>query len=112
MRADRATAGPAHGRVRTRGQRVRRPRLPGRGERTAWGATPCWDGGTARRGHRGGASQQERPARPYPLAGAEQLADRELTRRLLEPEEVAWACSPEADAATGSVLHGDGGFAG
>src|ERR1035438_10782203 len=63
MRADRATAGPAYGRVRTRGQRVRRPRRPGRGERTAWGATPCWDGGIARRGHRGGASQQERPAR-------------------------------------------------
>jgi NAD(P)-dependent dehydrogenase (short-subunit alcohol dehydrogenase family) len=34
----------------------------------------------------------------------------------IEPEEVAsvvaWACSPEASAVTGSVLHADGGFTG
>ncbi|MGD0375684.1 MAG: mycofactocin-coupled SDR family oxidoreductase [Streptosporangiaceae bacterium] len=52
----------------------------------------------------------------YQLADAEQLADHQLVRRLLEPEEVAsvvaWACSPEASAVTGSVLHADGGFTG
>jgi SDR family mycofactocin-dependent oxidoreductase len=52
----------------------------------------------------------------YQLAGAEQLAGHQLVGRLLEPEEVAsavaWACSPEASAITGSVLHADGGFAG
>jgi SDR family mycofactocin-dependent oxidoreductase len=52
----------------------------------------------------------------YQLADAEQLAGHQLVRRLLEPEEVAsvvaWACSPEAGAVTGSVLHADGGFAG
>jgi SDR family mycofactocin-dependent oxidoreductase len=52
----------------------------------------------------------------YQLAGAEQLAGHQLVGRLLEPEEVAsavvWACSPEASAITGSVLHADGGFTG
>ena len=52
----------------------------------------------------------------YQLADAEQLAGHQLVRRLLEPEEVAsvvaWACSPEASAVTGSVLHADGGFTG
>ncbi len=63
------------------------------------------------------------PAVPYPLASAEQLAtlagtfpDVRAVRRLLEPEEVAsvvaWTCSPEASAVTGSVLHADGGFTG
>jgi SDR family mycofactocin-dependent oxidoreductase len=52
----------------------------------------------------------------YQLADAEQLAGHQLAHRLLEPEEVAsvvaWACSPEASAVTGSVLHADGGFTG
>jgi NAD(P)-dependent dehydrogenase (short-subunit alcohol dehydrogenase family) len=52
------------------------------------------------------------PDMPHPLARAGQLADRQLTCRLLEPEEVARACTPEAGAVTGSVLHVGGGFAG
>jgi NAD(P)-dependent dehydrogenase (short-subunit alcohol dehydrogenase family) len=52
----------------------------------------------------------------YQLAGADQLVGHQLVGRLLEPEEVAsvvaWACSPEVSAITGSVLHADGGFAG
>jgi SDR family mycofactocin-dependent oxidoreductase len=52
----------------------------------------------------------------YQLADAEQLAGHQLVHRLLEPEEVAsvvaWVCSPEASAVTGSVLHADGGFTG
>lgn len=52
----------------------------------------------------------------YQVADAEQLAGHQLVGRLLEPEEVAavvaWACSPEASAVTGSVLHADGGFTG
>lgn len=58
----------------------------------------------------------EATAELYQLAGAEQLAGHQLMGRLLEPEEVAsavaWACSPEASAITGSVLHADGGFTG
>ena len=52
----------------------------------------------------------------YQLTDAGQLADHQLVRRILEPEEVAsvvaWACSPDASAVTGSVLHADGGFVG
>ena len=52
----------------------------------------------------------------YQVTDAEQVAGHQLVRRLLEPEEVAsvvaWACSPEASAVTGSVLHADGGFTG
>lgn len=52
----------------------------------------------------------------YQVADAEQLACHQLVGRLLEPEEVAlavaWACSPEASAITGSVLYADGGFTG
>ncbi len=52
----------------------------------------------------------------YQLTDAGQLAGHQLVQRLLEPEEVAsvvaWACSPEASAVTGSVLHADGGFTG
>ncbi|GAA0929311.1 mycofactocin-coupled SDR family oxidoreductase [Streptomyces thermoalcalitolerans] len=50
----------------------------------------------------------------YGLPDADELAARQLTGRLLEPEEVAaavaWACSPDSFALTGSVLHADGGF--
>ncbi|MFE6286537.1 mycofactocin-coupled SDR family oxidoreductase [Streptomyces sp. NPDC057877] len=50
----------------------------------------------------------------YGLPGVDELADRQLTGRPLEPEEVAgavaWACSAESCAVTGSVLHADGGF--
>lgn len=50
------------------------------------------------------------------VTGAEQLAGHQLMGRLLEPEEVAsavaCACSAEASAITGSVLHADGGFTG
>ncbi|MCL6737453.1 SDR family oxidoreductase [Streptomyces neyagawaensis] len=50
----------------------------------------------------------------YHLPDVDQLAAQQLTGRPLEPEEVAaavaWACSPESFALTGSVLHADGGF--
>ncbi|GAA1421266.1 mycofactocin-coupled SDR family oxidoreductase [Streptomyces thermospinosisporus] len=50
----------------------------------------------------------------YGLPDPERLAERQLTGRSLEPEEaaavVAWACSAESGAVTGSVLHADGGF--
>ncbi|MEU9789006.1 mycofactocin-coupled SDR family oxidoreductase [Streptomyces sparsogenes] len=50
----------------------------------------------------------------YGLADVGQLADRQLSGRPLEPEEVAavvaWACSADSFAVTGSVLHADGGF--
>ena len=59
---------------------------------------------------------QRATAKLYQLAEAQQLADHQLVRRLLKPEEVAsvvaWTCSPEASAITGSVLHADGGFRG
>jgi enoyl-[acyl-carrier-protein] reductase (NADH) len=39
-----------------------------------------------------------------------------LARAVVPAKEVAsvvaWACSPEASAVTGSVLHADGGFTG
>ncbi|MGC0327491.1 SDR family mycofactocin-dependent oxidoreductase [Streptomyces sp. SAI-170] len=50
----------------------------------------------------------------YDLPDIDDLADRQLTGRPLEPEEVAavvaWACSADSFAVTGSVLHADGGF--
>ncbi|MFF4255184.1 mycofactocin-coupled SDR family oxidoreductase [Streptomyces sp. NPDC001663] len=50
----------------------------------------------------------------YDLPGVDKLADQQLTGRPLEPDEVAsvvaWACSAESFAVTGSVLHADGGF--
>ncbi|MEV8596850.1 mycofactocin-coupled SDR family oxidoreductase [Streptomyces sp. NPDC052012] len=50
----------------------------------------------------------------YGLPDVERLAERQLTGRPLEPEEtaavVAWACSAESGAVTGSVVHADGGF--
>ena len=52
----------------------------------------------------------------YQLADAEPLAGHQPVHQLLEPEGVAlvvaWACSPEASAVTGSVVHADGGFPG
>ncbi|SBT90295.1 SDR family mycofactocin-dependent oxidoreductase [Streptomyces sp. DI166] len=50
----------------------------------------------------------------YGLTDVDTLADRQLTERPLEPEEVAavvaWACSADSVSVTGSVLHADGGF--
>ncbi|NBM17426.1 mycofactocin-coupled SDR family oxidoreductase [Streptomyces sp. GC420] len=50
----------------------------------------------------------------YGLSDAGQLADRHLVGRPLRPEEVAaavaWACSAESFALTGSVLRADGGL--
>ncbi|MFI1073033.1 mycofactocin-coupled SDR family oxidoreductase [Streptomyces puniciscabiei] len=50
----------------------------------------------------------------YGLPDVDGLADRQLTGRPLEPEEVAavvaWACSADSFSVTGSVLHADGGF--
>ncbi|MFF9277877.1 mycofactocin-coupled SDR family oxidoreductase [Streptomyces griseosporeus] len=50
----------------------------------------------------------------YGLPDVDALADRQLTGRPLDPEEVAavvaWACSADSFAVTGSVLHADGGF--
>ncbi|MEV4788606.1 mycofactocin-coupled SDR family oxidoreductase [Streptomyces tuirus] len=50
----------------------------------------------------------------YGLPDVDDLADRQLTGRPLEPEEVAavvaWACSADSFSVTGSVLHADGGF--
>ncbi len=50
----------------------------------------------------------------YGLDDVEAFADSQQTERLAEPDEVAaaiaWLCSPDASAVTGSVLHPDGGF--
>ncbi|MHB9857010.1 mycofactocin-coupled SDR family oxidoreductase [Streptomyces sp. YIM S03343] len=50
----------------------------------------------------------------YGLPDIDKLAEQQLTGRPLDPDEVAaavaWACSPDAAALTGSVLHADGGF--
>ncbi|MGY6022528.1 mycofactocin-coupled SDR family oxidoreductase [Streptomyces spinosirectus] len=50
----------------------------------------------------------------YDLPEVDELAEQQLTGRPLEPDEVAavvaWACSPDSFAVTGSVLHADGGF--
>lgn len=52
----------------------------------------------------------------YGLASIEEFAAHQLTGKLLEPDEVAaavaWLCSAEAGAVTGSVLRPDGGFIG
>jgi SDR family mycofactocin-dependent oxidoreductase len=51
----------------------------------------------------------------YGLTDVEQLADHQLLRRLIEPEEIAatiaFCCSPEGAVLNGSVVHADGGFA-
>ncbi|MEU7364094.1 mycofactocin-coupled SDR family oxidoreductase [Streptomyces hygroscopicus] len=50
----------------------------------------------------------------YALPEVDKLAEQQLSGRPLEPEEVAavvaWACSADSFAVTGSVLHADGGF--
>lgn len=50
----------------------------------------------------------------YGLGSVEEFAGKQLTERLLDPEEVAaaigWLCSADSGAVTGSVLHADGGF--
>ncbi|MEV5652032.1 mycofactocin-coupled SDR family oxidoreductase [Nocardia sp. NPDC052254] len=53
-------------------------------------------------------------ARLYDLADVDEFAAHQLVDRILEPEEVAatvaWLCTPESAAVTGSVVHADGGF--
>ncbi|GAA0504300.1 3-hydroxyacyl-CoA dehydrogenase [Saccharopolyspora subtropica] len=50
----------------------------------------------------------------YGLADPAALGEHQLVQRLLSPDEVAaavaWVCSPESAAVTGSVVHADGGF--
>ncbi|MEU3271548.1 mycofactocin-coupled SDR family oxidoreductase [Saccharomonospora sp. NPDC006951] len=50
----------------------------------------------------------------YDLGDVEEFAGHQLVGRLLEPEEiaatVAFLCSPDSSAITGSVIHADGGF--
>jgi len=50
----------------------------------------------------------------YGLPDTDEFASSQLTEKLLEPAEVAaavaWLCSAESSALTGSVLHADGGF--
>jgi SDR family mycofactocin-dependent oxidoreductase len=51
----------------------------------------------------------------YGLTDPEELARQQLVQRVLSPDEVAaavaWVCSPDSAAVTGSVVHADGGFA-
>ncbi len=53
-------------------------------------------------------------ARVYALDSVDEFAAHQLVERILEPEEVAavvaWLCSRDAGAITGSVVHADGGF--
>ncbi|WP_227981412.1 mycofactocin-coupled SDR family oxidoreductase [Nocardia spumae] len=55
-------------------------------------------------------------ARLYDLDAVDDFATHQLLDRILEPDEVArvvaWLCSPESAAVTGSVVHADGGFLG
>jgi len=52
----------------------------------------------------------------YGLDDPAELGEHQLVHRVLDPDEiaavVAFACSAEASAVTGSVLHADGGFTG
>lgn len=56
----------------------------------------------------------EATASIYGLGSAEEFAAHQLTDSLLDPQQVAaaiaWLCSAESAAITGSVLHADGGF--
>ncbi|MBF5001858.1 SDR family oxidoreductase [Nocardia sp. BSTN01] len=53
-------------------------------------------------------------ARLYHLDTVDDFASHQLLDRILEPDEVAatiaWLCTPESAAVTGSVVHADGGF--
>ncbi|ASR34610.1 SDR family mycofactocin-dependent oxidoreductase [Prauserella marina] len=50
----------------------------------------------------------------YDLTDVEEFAKHQLVGRLLEPDEIAatiaFLCSPDSSAITGSVIHADGGF--
>ena len=55
-----------------------------------------------------------RTAELYKLDGLDDFARQALLERLLSPDEiaaaVAWLCSPESSALTGSVVSADGGL--